>query len=199
MQKDASMSYATEHVAANLKAARQHKGLSQRALSTLSGVPQAHISKIESNAVDLRLSSLIAIAHALDLELALVPRKTVPALQSLARTAGTSYAPSTISKDLARAVQAATRAQASFKLPELERLRKQLAELSHLPLSHVHRDVMRSIRKAVETLNSSGDTKALQDTLKSVTALRNDVVHNVDLKALAPARPAYRLEDDNDG
>lgn len=193
------MSYATEHVAADLKAARQQKGLSQRALSTLSGVPQAHISKIESNAVDLRLSSLIAIAHALDLELALVPRKTVPALQSLARTAGTSYAPSTISKDLARAVQAATRAQASFKLPELERLRKQLAELSHLPLSHVHRDVMRSIRKAVETLNSSADTKALQDTLKSVTALRNDVVHNVDLKALAPARPAYRLEDDNDG
>lgn len=79
------MTYATEHVAASLKAARTSKGLSQRALAQIAGVPQSYISKIESGRVDLRLSSLVDIARALDLELALVPRKAMPAVQSIAR------------------------------------------------------------------------------------------------------------------
>ena len=79
------MSYATDPIANALRRARTRKGLSQRALSALTGLPQAHISKIEANAVDLRLSSLLAIAHALDLELALVPRKAMPAVQAIAR------------------------------------------------------------------------------------------------------------------
>ena len=80
------MTYATEHIAAALKAARERKGLSQRQLSRMAGVPQGHISKIENDAVDLRLSSLIALTRALDLELALVPRKALPAVQSIVRS-----------------------------------------------------------------------------------------------------------------
>lgn len=80
------MSYATEHIATTLKAAREARGLSQRALSKTAGVPQGHISKIENGAVDLRLSSLIALARALDLELTLVPRKAVPAVQAVVRS-----------------------------------------------------------------------------------------------------------------
>ena len=57
------MSYATEHIAESLKAARERKGLSQRALSAKAGVPQSHISKIENGAVDLRLSSLVELAQ----------------------------------------------------------------------------------------------------------------------------------------
>ena len=75
------MSYATEYIAETLKAAREAKGLSQRDLSSRAGVPQSHISKIESGVVDLRLSSLISLARVLDLELALVPRKIMPAVQ----------------------------------------------------------------------------------------------------------------------
>lgn len=75
----------TEEIAEALLKARQAKGLSQRALSQRAGVPQGHISNIERGAVDLRLSSLVAIARALDLELALVPRKSLPAVQSIAR------------------------------------------------------------------------------------------------------------------
>lgn len=193
------MSYATEHVAAALKEARQQKGLSQRALSKLSGVPQAHISKIESNAVDLRLSSLIALAHALDLELALVPRKAVPAVQSMARTAGTNYAPPAVSNDLARAIQAATRAHHAFKLPELDRLSRQLAEISKSTLPNIDGTAMQEVRKTIEAVNRGGGIKALRDAIKSTDALRNALVHTIDLKALAPPRPAYRLEDDNDG
>jgi HTH-type transcriptional regulator / antitoxin HipB len=85
------MSYLTEDIAAALRAARERKGLSQRELSARTGVPQAHISKIESNAVDLRLSSLITLARALNLELELVPRKALPAVQSLIRSAFVSH------------------------------------------------------------------------------------------------------------
>lgn len=74
-----------EEIAAQFRAARARKGLSQRDLSARAGVPQSHISKIEKGAVDLRLSSLAAIAHALDLEIALVPRKAIPAVTAIVR------------------------------------------------------------------------------------------------------------------
>lgn len=80
------MNYAIEHIARALRKAREAKGLSQRELGKKAGVPQGHISKIENGTVDLRVSSLVALARTLDLELALVPRKVVPALKSLVRS-----------------------------------------------------------------------------------------------------------------
>ncbi|MEX2454463.1 MAG: helix-turn-helix transcriptional regulator [Rhodospirillaceae bacterium] len=79
------MNYTIEELAASLRSAREAKGLSQRALSARSGVPQGHISKIENGTVDLRLSSLVQLARALDLELALVPRRALPAVQAIVR------------------------------------------------------------------------------------------------------------------
>ncbi|WP_397473203.1 helix-turn-helix domain-containing protein [Pusillimonas sp.] len=87
------MSYSLESFAERLRDARTAKNLSQRELSKLAGVPQSHISKIEGNQVDLRLSSLIAMANALDLEVALVPRKAMPAIQSIARQAARTTPP----------------------------------------------------------------------------------------------------------
>lgn len=80
------MSYLLEKIAARLKQAREEKGLSQRALAHLTGVPQSHISKIESGAVDIRLSSLVEIARTLELELELVPRPALPAVQAILRS-----------------------------------------------------------------------------------------------------------------
>lgn len=77
------MRHATEHIARSLKDARERKGLSQRTISDRAGIPQGHISKIEAGAVDLRLSSLIELARALDLELVLIPRGTVPAVNAI--------------------------------------------------------------------------------------------------------------------
>lgn len=79
------LSYIAQEFSEQLRAAREKKGLSQRALSTVTGVPQSHISKIENSGVDLRLSSLTAIARALDLELTLVPRKALSAVKSISR------------------------------------------------------------------------------------------------------------------
>ena len=75
-----------DHLNIALRKARIDTGLSQRELSTKSGVPQAQISKFENGAVDLRLSSLVALFRALGLELELVPKKAVPAIQSIVRS-----------------------------------------------------------------------------------------------------------------
>lgn len=79
------MTYQLEDIGNKLKAARTRKGLSQRALAAKTGLLQAQISKIENGASDLRLSSLIALSRALDLELELIPRKALPAVEALVR------------------------------------------------------------------------------------------------------------------
>lgn len=79
------MSYVAEQILKDLREARERKGFSQRELSARSGVPQSHISKIESGGVDLRVSSLIALARVLELELFVVPKKSVPAIKSIIR------------------------------------------------------------------------------------------------------------------
>jgi len=72
-----------------LKNARKAQGLSQVELSERVGVPQSHISKIENGNVDIQLSSLKQIARALDFELQLVPKKALPAVQSIIRSTRT--------------------------------------------------------------------------------------------------------------
>lgn len=69
-----------------IKKARQKKGFSQRALSLKTGIPQSHLSKIEQGLVDLQLSSLIEIARVLDLELVLVAKNLLPAVQAMHNT-----------------------------------------------------------------------------------------------------------------
>jgi len=60
-------------IADTLKIERIRRGLTQRQLGQLAGVPQSHISKIESGAVDLRLTSLFEIARVLNLSVRLEP------------------------------------------------------------------------------------------------------------------------------
>ena len=77
------MTYSIEHITHALRAARKAQGLNQRTLSTMVGIPQSHISKIGNGAVDLRVSSLVELARALNLEIELVPRKSVPAVHAI--------------------------------------------------------------------------------------------------------------------
>ncbi|HEY7803807.1 MAG TPA: helix-turn-helix transcriptional regulator [Orrella sp.] len=75
----------TEDFVERLKTARKKKRLSQRKLGARFGVPQSHISKIESGNVDLRLSTLVEYARILDLELFLVPSASVLAVETMIR------------------------------------------------------------------------------------------------------------------
>ena len=71
-----------------LREARKKKGISQGALSSKTGIPQSHISKIESGTVDLRISALNELSRNLDLELMLVPRQLVPTFKALLSDSG---------------------------------------------------------------------------------------------------------------
>ena len=77
------MKYDTLNIAGRIRQERVNRDLSQRDLSQLSGVPQAQISRIESGQVDLRFSSLVALANALGLEVTLVPRQAMRAVKSV--------------------------------------------------------------------------------------------------------------------
>lgn len=80
--------YINDKLLNDLRTARKAKGYSQRELSQKSGVPQSHISKIESGAVDLRMSSLIALGRVLDLELELIPKQAIPLVQGYVQESG---------------------------------------------------------------------------------------------------------------
>ena len=82
------MSAGLADIAASIKAARKAKGMTQQQLGQRIGLPQSHISKIESGTVDLQLSSLVEIARALDLEVSLLPRRVLPAIQGIIRADG---------------------------------------------------------------------------------------------------------------
>ena len=81
------MSYQAEAFAPTLRQARLQKGWSQRDLSGKAGIPQAHISRIESGAVDVKVATLVELARLLDLELVLAPRSALPAVEALIREA----------------------------------------------------------------------------------------------------------------
>jgi transcriptional regulator with XRE-family HTH domain len=68
-----------------IKAARINRGWGQRKLGDKIGLPQPHISAIESGGVAPRFDTLLDIVRVLELDLLLVPRSLVPAVQSLIR------------------------------------------------------------------------------------------------------------------
>ena len=80
------MTYTSQTIITALKQARTGAGLSQRALSARTGLLQSHISRIESGKSDVTLSTLLDLARALDLELMLVPRKLIPAVENITRS-----------------------------------------------------------------------------------------------------------------
>ena len=195
------MSYESEKLAATLKAARENKGLSQRALGARAGVPQSHISKIESGAVNLTVSSLTAIANALDLELALVPHKAAPAVRTITRSV--SDAPKVtpeVHKEIARLAKQLEHIQ-SLKIdsPAVENLQRQFREIRQFGNLIRNTDTLRSIHEALKAVDGAGGVAALQEAERHMNSLRNTLAQGVahEDRARAP-RPAYRLDKDSD-
>jgi len=71
-----------------LRTARLNRGLSQQELAGKLGLHQRQISDLERASMDPRLSTVQNVARALDLELLLLPRHLIPAIEGLQR-AGT--------------------------------------------------------------------------------------------------------------
>src|SRR5579862_2930453 len=68
-----------------IKQARARRGWGQRQLGAAIGLPQPHISGIESGEIVPRFDTLLDLLRALDLDLLLIPRPLVPVVQSLIR------------------------------------------------------------------------------------------------------------------
>ncbi len=201
------MTYETEKIASTLRTARMSKALSQRELSAKAGVPQGHISKIENGAVDLRVSSLVALARALDLELTLVPRKAVSAVQSIAR----SSTHSTIEDG--KAVRKAQRELARFQetlasLPktvsfstEVAKLQRQVRELQRFRLGTLDVEALGTFSRAVKAFRN--ETKSLDAIRQASSALQNmtnALAHSsTSMPHIESVRPAYSLDENNDG
>ena len=74
-----------EDIRRELKEARGKRGWSQRELGSRLGLPQMHISGIESGKIVPRYDTLLELARILDRDLLMVPRALVPVVQSLMR------------------------------------------------------------------------------------------------------------------
>lgn len=196
------MKYETQEIADRLREAREAKQLSQRELSRLAGVPQAQISRIESNSVDLRLSSLVAIASALDLEIALVPRKAVPAIKSITRQTAdrTVIQPPAISKEMQQLQKAVRALQIEApSLPELDELRKATVSLQRLQIDTRFLDSLRSVRQTIDHAKRTEHWKGISDAINSMRALRNQIAQFEPTSEQRNAnRPAYSLDEEDD-
>lgn len=213
------MSYSVEHIATAIKAAREKRELSQRALGAKIGIPQSHISKIENGAVDLKASSLIALSRALDLELMLVPRVLVPAVKGLQRgteAQGPSQrAAETTIKSLAKVGNNARRLTRRFpRTEEFERLWSTIRDLQQLRLTVSQAGqigkLLDQIDAPMKAIKQQQDTIANHDrtfldrldqidrATRDLRYLRNALVHGLN-ESGPVSLPAYRLdEEEND-
>jgi transcriptional regulator with XRE-family HTH domain len=199
------MTYAGTYIFEALKSAREAKQLSQRAFGAKAGVPQSHISKIESGAVDPQLSTLIELARLLDLELMFVPRALVPAVRGIVRSpeilsAARARASREAQKELARIRDAIDGFEGFGPSREDARRLDTLAiELSTLPLGAKQLAAIRRVSANLKDLPKGKEgADRIRQVLRSLQRVRNAVVH--DVTADTHVRAAYSLEnEDSDG
>ena len=194
------MNYVIEDFSEQLRAAREKKGLSQRELSALAGVPQSHISKIENSGVDLRISSLAAIGRALDLELMLVPRKALPAVKSVSRSVSQSTSSNPeVQLEFERLTSVIKAAKAAVQSPAFENIQRSLREIKLVQPQIFDPEVLSRVRRAFEQVEKSGSLTAAENAVKQLHSLRNQLARSLpDRRRDETPRPAYRLENDDD-
>lgn len=202
-----------------IKNARKVKGLSQTSFGALIGVPQSHISKIEKGGVDIKLSSLIQIARALDLEVKLIPKRALPAVESVvAGIPRDRTAPALSNIRNAQKALDHIRSVSNVSANDIEVFEKIYRALQGLKALNYDTDAYVRLEKATSPIwklalppkhfgsdeglkeNSSETGKLIRrlDRVgKKLRELRNSLVHRHE-KADLLERPAYSLEDDDD-
>jgi transcriptional regulator with XRE-family HTH domain len=198
-----------------IKAARQSKGLTQRALGERVGLPQSHISRIENGTVDLQVSSLVAIARALDLELMLIPRPSLNAVRAVQHSQRSPRAYPVdqhinLLHELRHRATSLLRSSPSASLEKLRRVTTDLADLSGTlgerqqadELAAAALEAMGNLRK----LESKDLTQATRGVLlkemaastRRLTKMHQALFSSTANRSSSP-QPAYRLDDDGDG
>lgn len=83
--KSAKFNGLPEKMLEDLKAARLKRGWSQAELGRRTGLPQMHISGIETGKIVPRFDTLLDLVRVLEYDLLMVPRSLVPLVQSMVR------------------------------------------------------------------------------------------------------------------
>lgn len=194
------MSYVTGHIVSAFKAAREKQAISQRELSTRSGVPQAQISRFENGTVDIRLSSIVALARALSLEVELVPRSAVHAVETLIRAENATgrSIPRAAATEIRKLTQTLKAAEENSALSvQAGRLLANLRMLERLQPSPSH---LASIRKFNDLLRSAGPSNVDADTFAQHAGIIGQIRSELAQASAVAARPrpAYSLDDEDE-
>ena len=202
MPNKTSKRYGLEPLADTLRQARREKGWSQRDLSARAHLTQAQISRIENGEVDLQVSTLLELARSLDLDLQLVPRSAITAVEAAVRSAAERSEERGARRLLANLRRLAEAARASAperediasiasSLQELEPLAPRLGKIA--PTADLER-----LRANLEGFLSDppaerpSRAKTYRDAAAWLKTLRNALMH-----APPAERPAYSLDDED--
>jgi transcriptional regulator with XRE-family HTH domain len=191
------MNHAVDHIIAALRAAREQKAISQRELSARSGVPQAKISRLENGTVDVQLSSLVSLARALDLEVELVPRKALPAIEAIIRSTerkDISAATTNEVSKLARALQGVR--TPLVPRPIVEQTLNHLRMIQLFPLSADQLEVIQRFNDVLKQKPLEIDAATLDHHIKMINRIRNQLAHTP--PPALPPKPAYSLDEEDD-
>lgn len=200
------MSAGIDEIASTIRAARQAKALTQKELGQRVGMPQSHISKIEKGSVDLQLSSLVEIARALDLELKLVPRKALPAVEGAVRAHGTTVETSRALNLLNEQAQLAERIKDSFPdLSQIEGFQNAIRNILKLQFDAAQLKALDEALRPSKRLkylldaqeNAAKVAKLLEKAISSLKHYRNIQVHTPLIETRRQL-PAYRLEENDE-
>lgn len=202
MSNKTSKRHGLEPLADALRQARREKGWSQRDLSARAHLTQAQISRIENGEVNLQVSTLLELARSLDMDLQLVPRSAIPAVEAAVRSAGERSEERSARRLLADLRRLAEVARASAperediasiasSLQELEPLAPRLAKIA--PMADLER-----LRVHLEGFLNYPPAERLRhariyrDAAAWLKSLRNTLMH-----APQAERPAYSLDDED--
>nr|WP_207093683.1 helix-turn-helix transcriptional regulator [Novosphingobium sp. PY1] len=200
------MSAGIDEIAASIRAVRKTKAMTQKELGQRVGLPQSHISKIEKGAVDLQLSSLVEIARALGLEVKLIPRKALPAVEGAVRAHGTPVETSRALNLLNEQAQLAERIKGSF--PELSQVEGYQNAIRNIPRLQFDAAQLKALDEALQPakrlkslIDAPGSAARLAKQLEEATSsLRHFRKIQVRTPFIETQRqlPAYRLEEDDE-
>lgn len=192
------MSYKSETLIKAVREAREAAGVSQRALSARAGLTQSHISQIESGKMEPGLSSFIDMARALELEIVVVPKKMVPAVQGLvkAQTAPETRTATQPDKRFDRAERLIKKLKTVYGTSaDLDSIDEYLRFLGRVRLRSDEADVVRDLVRQLERHQASPQAEpVIRRIREEFQRLRNTIAHAVP----EMPRPAYTLDDEDE-
>lgn len=203
MQDKISKRYSLTPYAETIRQARLQKGWTQRDLSARSRMPQAQISRFENGEVDPQVSTLVELARSLDLELQLVPRSAITAVEAAVRSAEARSDERALRGLLKRLQAAAQEAyQSAPEREDIASIRASLRELEPLAPLVQGSEITKALQGLLLNLQQfvvyppaqrGRHAKGYVDAAAWLKRLRNQLVH-----APQAERPAYSLDDEED-